>query len=375
MLEQRRLLAVDLPTVLDIDTNRNTILDVAEIQALIGTLDNGTYIFRRLATGEYHVSLPGDLSEPLAANETLMTLDFRGSVSGVKWSDLNANGLREAGEPGMEGVRIFADVNSDGAFNDGEPFATTRADGSYSLVLPPGVVSIREVAAAGTVQTFPFGAQQGAAAQGALFAAGELSTGRVVGASRHNDDMPADVNLDGDVTVADALFIVQEWRVSGPRLLGGESEPDPENETQGAMVDVNADGYLSVADLWGVVDVLRGEGEARAFDDEPGQTTPDPFTVQANTSQNVLPVLANDQGDGRLTITGVGTLAGGIVGNSAQGDQGGQITVQTGSGQNDDVVLYTPRPDFFGVERFIYEVRDEASAMVDRGEVQVRVVP
>jgi hypothetical protein len=80
-------------------------------------------------------------------------------------------------------------------------------------------------------------------------------------------------------------------------------------------------------------------------------------------------VLDNDQADGQLTIIGLGTVEQGIVGTTAQGDRGGQIVVQN------NTVLYTPRPDFYGIERFIYEVRDSADNTTAQAEVTVDVIP
>ena len=92
------------------------------------------------------------------------TLGFS-CVSGVKWHDLNRNGQREAGEPGLAGVTIFADSNLNREFDEGEPFAVTTEDdpatetdelGSYQLSgLPPGEHSIMENVPKGYLQTFP----------------------------------------------------------------------------------------------------------------------------------------------------------------------------------------------------------------------------
>ncbi len=370
-LEGRRLMAVDLPATFTVDTNHNGIFDVSEIEALSQSLDNGTYIFAKLDFGQYYVRVAPNPPGRLAANETLMTLNFRGSVSGVKWDDLNGNAARDAGEPGVAGVRIFADLNSDGRFTNDEPSTLTGVDGSYRLVLTPGVYAIREVLPAGTVQTFPLGAETAGVAQALQFA-GQTLSAKVEGAAAvyHNAANPADVNADGMVSVLDALNVVQGLRGGIRSLAEGE-----EGGAGSHFVDVNGDAVLSIADLLGVIEVLRGEGEASAQNDRPGVQTPDPFTISSNTTQRVLPVLDNDTGGGALTITGLGTLETGIMGLTAQGDHGGVITVQSGGAQGNDVVLYTPQPDFFGIERFIYQVRDASDNTLDQAEVTVEVVP
>ena len=87
------------------------------------------------------------------------------TVAGVKWEDVNANGARDQGEPGLADVTIFSDLNRNGRLDDEEPWTTTSDDigpdgdvrpGSYELSgLDPGVHIIREVVPDGFIQTFP----------------------------------------------------------------------------------------------------------------------------------------------------------------------------------------------------------------------------
>ena len=88
-----------------------------------------------------------------------------GSVHGLKWGDINADGQRGSNEPGLPGVIIYSDLNRNGAHDDGEPQTVTMgldpngtvADfGRYWLEgLEPGFHLIREVVSDGFVQTFP----------------------------------------------------------------------------------------------------------------------------------------------------------------------------------------------------------------------------
>lgn len=86
------------------------------------------------------------------------------TVHGAKWNDQNANGERDANEPGVAGVTIYSDINRNGLFEDwepstvtieGSPFEDFAESGSYWLDLEPGIHVIREVIPAGTIQTFP----------------------------------------------------------------------------------------------------------------------------------------------------------------------------------------------------------------------------
>jgi hypothetical protein len=53
------------------------------------------------------------------------------SASGTKFLDKNANGVRDPGEPGLEGFRIFADYDGDDDLDADEPYAYTDAQGNY----------------------------------------------------------------------------------------------------------------------------------------------------------------------------------------------------------------------------------------------------
>ena len=65
-----------------------------------------------------------------------VTLDVsidRGAIYGVKWNDENKDGMKQDGEFGVEGVRIFVDENGDGQYTDGERETWTDANGQYAF--------------------------------------------------------------------------------------------------------------------------------------------------------------------------------------------------------------------------------------------------
>ena len=83
-------------------------------------------------------------------------------VTGFKWEDLNGNGLRDEGEPGLGGVTVYSDTNFNGQFDPDEPHTVTDLGltdgevGRYRLeFLRPGLHVIREVVPEGFQQTFP----------------------------------------------------------------------------------------------------------------------------------------------------------------------------------------------------------------------------
>jgi Ca2+-binding RTX toxin-like protein/subtilisin-like proprotein convertase family protein len=89
-----------------------------------------------------------------------------GRVRGTKFEDLNGDGQRDAGEGGLAGVTIYADLNNNGQLDRLEPSTVTEPNdpstpmlnetGMYTLSpLPPGSYVIREVLPSRAVQTVP----------------------------------------------------------------------------------------------------------------------------------------------------------------------------------------------------------------------------
>jgi len=89
---------------------------------------------RRLLASEPILSAGGLAGEPLAA------------IHGTKWHDLNANGVKDLGEPGLPGWTIFLDQNLSGTLDAGEPWTTTDANGNYAFEqLAAGTYEVAEV--------------------------------------------------------------------------------------------------------------------------------------------------------------------------------------------------------------------------------------
>ena len=76
---------------------------------------------------------------------------------GTKFNDLDGDGERDAGEPGLAGWTVYGDLDEDGALDAGEPTTVTSADGSYRLPGLPGdrLSQVREVQQVGWRRTFP----------------------------------------------------------------------------------------------------------------------------------------------------------------------------------------------------------------------------
>ncbi len=132
----------------------------------------GSYRFEKLAGGTYVVRqiVPPELDSPGSEVEHTIVVgpsddisdlelgdEYRPSeIHGFQYEDVNGNHVRDAGEPGLEGVTIFLDLNRNNVLDVGEPTTLTLADGSYEFVgLEAGAYVVREVVPDGFVQTFP----------------------------------------------------------------------------------------------------------------------------------------------------------------------------------------------------------------------------
>jgi hypothetical protein len=78
------------------------------------------------------------------------------TATGTKFNDLNGNGARELGEPGVAGWTFFVDYNGNGTLDPGEPTAVSDASGNFTFSsVDPGAWTVREVPQPGWTCTFP----------------------------------------------------------------------------------------------------------------------------------------------------------------------------------------------------------------------------
>ena len=133
------------------------------------TGSNGRLVFTDLVSGRYKVveqaaNHPGYINTtPLEQEVTLgypvryaMRFGNRGalSISGIKFSDLDADGTRDAGEPALPGWTI----RLTGGPHPLDLTTTTAGDGRYTFAnLEPGNYALSEIAQAGWRQTWPGG--------------------------------------------------------------------------------------------------------------------------------------------------------------------------------------------------------------------------
>jgi hypothetical protein len=72
---------------------------------------------------------PGASAYPMEVATNQLT----DSVFGTVFSDVNANGVKDAGEPGIAGATVFVDANGNGTLDTGERSTTTDSSGNYSF--------------------------------------------------------------------------------------------------------------------------------------------------------------------------------------------------------------------------------------------------
>jgi len=146
-----------------IDKNKNGILDPGEEgvpglllsangqEAITGT--NGRFVFSSLLPDHYWVKIaemPFGLSplcklpiaETLVAGqqvELLIPMESKSVISGVVFHDLDQDGRRDAGEPGVAGVQVL--IANPGSQNR----TTTDGAGRFSVVAQPGIYTVELV--------------------------------------------------------------------------------------------------------------------------------------------------------------------------------------------------------------------------------------
>lgn len=148
------------------DMNNDGVFEASEPSAL--TNSSGIYSITNLYNGTFTVrvepsTLPSsyvqthDLTSPLTdhtatvvlsgSNRTDVDFGYRNdaSIGDLVWNDRDADGVRDAGESGIEGVIVYIDADNDNIFDQGlEPYDITDVDGAYHIEnLAAGTYSVR----------------------------------------------------------------------------------------------------------------------------------------------------------------------------------------------------------------------------------------
>ena len=140
----------------------------------IGGLPPREYIVREEAVAGFEQQIPENhdgIAVVVEAGQNVTDLlfvnwDLRACLDGVKWIDLDADGERDPGEPGQDGVRIYLDSNENGQWDANETYTWTREDdpattdvdetGWWKICgVVPGIYTVREVLPVGYTPGYP----------------------------------------------------------------------------------------------------------------------------------------------------------------------------------------------------------------------------
>ena len=106
------------------------------------------------ASGSYDISFPFGSAPTESKNNNFGNRVVAQSISGVKYNDLNGNGVRDAGEPGLAGWTINLEQPAGTIIQT----KSTAADGSYIFTsLAAGTYAVSEVLQTGWTQKAPAG--------------------------------------------------------------------------------------------------------------------------------------------------------------------------------------------------------------------------
>ncbi|AFZ07615.1 Cna B domain protein [Oscillatoria nigro-viridis PCC 7112] len=152
-----------------LDLNRNNRLDGGEPFTLTNFQGNyafvnipaDTYLVREVQQPGFRQTTPDPGPVNVTSNATVNNINFGnvffvGSISGLKYNDLNANSVRDATDPPLANWPIYIDLNGNGSFDPGEPNTITNPQGNYTFAnVSPGRYLVREAQQPGWVQTTP----------------------------------------------------------------------------------------------------------------------------------------------------------------------------------------------------------------------------
>ena len=165
-------------------------------------------------------------------------IDKVGTITGTKWNDLNADGGRDAGEPGLAEWTIFLDADADGVLDAGELFTTTDVNGEYAFEdLAYGTYTVAEVQQEGWTRTAP-----ASGTYSVTITDGQVASGRDFG----NRNLPPTVTLTAPAATPDPTPSVTVTATDVPPLADGTLVAlDVDLNNDGDFLDPDEQGYTT----------------------------------------------------------------------------------------------------------------------------------
>lgn len=135
------------------------------------------------------------------------------TLTGVAYDDQNQNGMREDNEPGLAGVTIYIDVNSNGELDNAETAVLTGNDGSFTISdLIAGTHAVSLVAPTGRELTSPStGSHSAVAVEGQTVAGLDFGLTEITVAPETPVDPPAENPDAPNMAVGMNLVNVNDW--------------------------------------------------------------------------------------------------------------------------------------------------------------------
>ncbi|MCA9260723.1 MAG: hypothetical protein KDA61_16030, partial [Planctomycetales bacterium] len=147
-------------TTMSMDVDHNGRIDSATELGLywFEGLDPGEYQIREVLQDGWVQTTPDPAPVFVDHGATVEGVDFGNfeliEICGVKFDDLNGDGVQDPDEPGIAGWTIFLDSNNNGVLDANEQSAVTDDKGEYCFRdLGPGTYVVRELQQAGWVAT------------------------------------------------------------------------------------------------------------------------------------------------------------------------------------------------------------------------------
>ncbi|GET35334.1 S8 family serine peptidase [Microseira wollei] len=146
----------------------STTTDASGAYSLIN-LQPGTYTVAEVPQPDWEQTFPtgGTHAVNVAANQIVDNINFGnrdtnfGVIKGTQWNDLDGDGIKDIGEPGLSNRTTYIDQNKNGVFDPGELSAQTDANGNYTFTdLATGTYQVGAVPQTGWQPTFPSGGVQ-----------------------------------------------------------------------------------------------------------------------------------------------------------------------------------------------------------------------
>ena len=274
---------------------------------------------------------------------------------GIKYSDADADGQQDQGEPPLSGWPIYLDENHNGTLDDGETLALTNTNGEYSIWnLDRRTHTIAEVNQFGYLQTSP---------------APFYDPVEVTGLGRARSTASGDFDGDGriDLAVPNDRQTVILLNRGGGRLEEATRLVGLGTDESVTTADFNGDGHLDLAVSYTLSDgvgVWLGNGDG-TFTIRPGDIDPNsvlhpvgtrPYQLLAAdligndglvdlaviNSQSADVTVLRGHGDGSFdagTHLDIGSVGGATSLVSGDFDRNGYLDLATVNGNTDELVL------------------------------------